>query len=423
MRPRSRAAACLAACLAAFLPVSAMAADDALAIVPDRLKIAADGADDAPSIQRAVDAICAGRTMTLSLLAHRYVIASPITQTCAARWQGQGWQEGGAPDSRGTWLSIAAPGFTPITLSGAAAAGSAFDGFGVTQAHPAPAPGWAPTPYPYVFRLDRTAGEVTLSHLMMRGVNQGITAFYSGRLKLTDIRGQWFTNAVSIDKSYDTTILDDIRAWPYWSADTAVLAYQQAHYDHIVLGRVDDAFIDRIFALAARATLKLVTTPAGEPGMPGGSPTNVVIGTIRSDFTRWTIWNTAVSAAFDDVNVSIQAAIHQGQTWGSLLPLPGSAVVRNDGAFTLMSIGYVHADFLDAAMVVGTYDAAPSRVEIGRAALIFGRSQAPQCYLLNPGGAASSLAFALPPLIYGGAKQVAKQPPGATGSVTWNTPQ
>jgi hypothetical protein len=410
--------------------VKSPSADPAFGIVPDTLRIGSDGGDDAPSIQRAIDMACAGGSSIIRYLSHGYVLASSVTQTCALRWEGQGWQEpnGGIKPTdpgRGTWFTINGVGFVPITISGVRAGGSVFEGFGVYQPHPAPSPGWAPTAYPYVFNVIGTNGETSFRHLMMLAINKGINSYYGSRLKVEDVRGQFFTNGIYADKNYDTTIIDDVRNWPYWSGDGSVMAYQQEHLDYLILARVDDAFIDRVFSLPGRSTLKLATSPTSTMNsveLPGGSPTNIVIGSIRSDFVKWTIWNTAIASQFDDVEISVGSLTHQGAIWGGLTPINGSAAIKNDGSFRLMSIGHLKADVLDAALVDGSLAVGPSTIQIGAAMVIFDHSTRKECYLLSPGIMASRLQFALPPAISGGRNVVEKQPPGSPGETSWNRP-
>lgn len=398
-----------------------------LSIIPDTLKVPLDGSDDAPSIQRAIAIACAGGSGVLRFLAHRYTLASAVSQPCAVQWKGQGWQEpnggpGAAMPGLGTWFTIPDPSFTPVTISGPAASGSVFENFGIYQVHPAPSPGWMPIAYPYVFRVTGTNGEVTFRHIMGLAINRGITAYYAARLKIEDVRGQFFTNAIYADKNYDTTIINDARNWPYWSTNPGVMAYEQKNYDHIILGRVDDAFIDRVFSLPGRSTLKLITTAADGANplnLPGGSPTNLTLGSIRSDFVKWTIWNTAIASQFDDLEISVASLVHQGAAWGGLTPLPGSAAIKNDGSFRLMSIGHLKADVLDASLIDASGAVGASTIQIGRAMVIFSHSKKGVCFLLNPGRSASNLQFSLPPAIDGGNNTVDRQPLDSVGQTSF----
>ncbi|MGI4957841.1 MAG: hypothetical protein ACRYGI_09650, partial [Janthinobacterium lividum] len=65
----------------------------AFAVVPDFYKLASDSADDAPSIQRVVTALCAAKGGDIKLLPRHYAINSGVTIPCAVNIIGQGWQE------------------------------------------------------------------------------------------------------------------------------------------------------------------------------------------------------------------------------------------------------------------------------------------------------------------------------------------
>lgn len=388
-------------------------AEELFGVVPDDLRSPDDGSDNAPSIQRAVDRLCRRGGGTLRLLAHVYAISSKITQSCLVNWRGTGWQEpnggdGTAVPGAGTWLSIARPDFTPITIVGAGTNGSSFENFGIYQVHSAPAASWSPTLYPFVFSLERNNGEVSFRHLMFLAVNRGIEAFYAGRLKVEDIRGQFFTVALSADKNYDTSIIADVRNWPYWSQDPRVITYQQNNLDMLVFGRMDDTFADRLFSYGSRSVLKLVTTKDDSTtlSLPGGSVTTLHVGIIRGDFTRWVVWNTAVASYFGDVSVSIESLVAQGQDVWAAAPLTNAAAIRNDGSFTLWSIGFLRADFIDAALIDARAAVASSTLQIGRALVRFDPSTRGFCNMLLQGFPPSKLEFALRPMVSSGTNQV-----------------
>ena len=421
----------LQAAQAAIGPTVAAKADysGVFGIVPDSLKLPADGTDDAPSFQRAIAAVCAGQSQVIRFLPRLYRMQSGVTQACAVHWIGQGWQEpnggnGTAVPGLGSWIQIVGTGFAPFVVT-TPAAGSIFEGFGVYQTHPAPAVGWTPTNYPPVFTINYAGGEVTYRHLMMLAVKSGFSAYAAGRMKFEDIRGQFFSNAITIDKSYDSTSVTDLHSWPYWSQDANVIAYQQSNLDGIILGRVDDFYGDRLFQFGGRSHLKLTTTPddASSPSwLPGGSPSVVLIGTLRSDFTRWALWVTATPSNSLSGQVSIARLVHQGQVWNVVTPLPNSAAIELDGFLPLISVGYAYIDFPDHAFLRGTGTGA-SNVQISTAHLSFDRCSGPACYYADTGTAPTTLTFGLPPVVTMGTNSLSRTPSGGAAIVKWAVPQ
>ncbi|MBU9403914.1 hypothetical protein KTE13_29655, partial [Burkholderia multivorans] len=110
-------------------------------LVPDAFIQAGDNGDDAKSIQRAINALCANPGSgggELQLLPRRYAIKSAISQTCFVIVRGQGWPEGPYPlqsisQAGGTWLDIYGTGFTPWTISTAGASGTEFRDLAFSQ--------------------------------------------------------------------------------------------------------------------------------------------------------------------------------------------------------------------------------------------------------------------------------------------------
>ncbi|MDB5412003.1 MAG: hypothetical protein JWR10_338, partial [Rubritepida sp.] len=111
-------------------------------------------ANDAPAIQAAINALgAAGGVVHLGRRTYRLATAVRIT-SASIRLQGAGFTEGGNPGD-GTWLTVSATGFTPITFAGVATRGSAVRDIAIRQAHGATQnASWAPTNYDWFFRVE-----------------------------------------------------------------------------------------------------------------------------------------------------------------------------------------------------------------------------------------------------------------------------
>lgn len=269
---------------------------------PDWFKQSADGADDAPSIQRAVNLICSGAAVTnnLNLLARHYTINSPISQTCLVNWRGQGFLEQTAQSqisaAPGTWLDIGAAFVSvstgPITITGNATGSDisdmAFDEPGMTVPPVAVMSGsnitgWSPssfTPVAYtqIFTVSGVPN-VTFHHLMFDGINAGIAAISSGRTSMYDIRGQVFAYLINEQTAEDVSRIVDIHEFPYWSQADPVVQYQQANTQLIESFRNDTPFWDRIFAFGVKNGIAL-------HGEAAGATTGASVGTVSCDFTK-----------------------------------------------------------------------------------------------------------------------------------------
>jgi hypothetical protein len=234
-----------------------------------------------------------------------------------------------------------------------------------------------------------------------------------------------------IDKSYDKTHLSHITQQEYWTQNVNVAAYQQANLDTIIFGRVDDSVSDDIFTLGARSTFKFIRTandPTYGSSAPGGGPTNVVINSVRDDFTKWTLWNTSTSYAVDELKLHVGSLIHQGGVLPSpstLTPIAGNAIVRNDGNFALWDMSNVKGDVLDAAAIVNTSPTA-STYNISNLQAFFRYSTATACSIMTgvATNTADLLSLSLPPNLAEGPSCTVTRVPasGSTASVLWNTP-
>ena len=290
--------------------------------------------NDAPAIQAAVDAMNAAGGGILEFGPHAYRLASPVVvDSVAVIFQGAGFSEGSAI-ADGTWLTIDTTGFTPFTFTGGGARGSTMRNIAVRQTHSAAqVPGWAPTDYDFVFRVQDCQGAVEFKNVLLVGVNRGIWCDNSGRLNIESLRGQVYTTGIEIDRAYDTCRIQHVHFWPFSSADDDVVQWQQQNSDMIVLHRVDGIFMDDIFALGARSVLRFVSAGTG-------TTSKFYVGSLYADFALYPVWIQSTGVTGQIANATTQSELFNsgGQ------PLPGAIGIRIDGNNARLQVGNLRID-------------------------------------------------------------------------------
>jgi hypothetical protein len=296
---------------------------------------AGDGVtDDAPAIQAAIDAMAATGGGVLEFGPRRYRIASPVVVSgVSIIFQGAGFTEG-ANLAAGTWLVIDTTGFTPFTFTGTAARGCVVRDLAVRQTHgAAQVPGWAPTDYDFVFRIQDCLGAVDFDNVFLCGVNRGIWCDNSGRLNIQRLRGQVFTTGIEMDRAFDTSRIQHVHFWPFMTADDDVVRWQQQNQDTLVFRRVDGLFMDDVFVLGARAAVSFASSASG-------SAAKFYIGNLYADFAQYGIRVTG-----NGVEGQIANATTQGEVWNAAgTPLAGANGIRLDGNGARIQIGNLRID-------------------------------------------------------------------------------
>jgi len=297
--------------------------------------------NDAPAIQAAIDALQAagGGTLLFGPRTYRLASAISVSNTMVAL-QGAGFTEA-AGAGQGTWFSIDSPSFTPFTFSGSAARGSTVRDIAVQQAHPTSfTAAWAPTAYPYVFRIEDCLGGVDFDNVLLARVNRGIYARNSGRLDIRRLRGQVFTAGVEIDECLDVPRLHSLHFWTFWSADDDVVRWQQANGDALILRRCDGVFIDQAFALGYRSMVRFQASAAGAPPARAGVTTKFYIGQAYADFVRYGLWIEA-----SGVDGQVAGLTTQGEVFnGGGAPVAGAVGIQVDGSNTRLQVANLRVD-------------------------------------------------------------------------------
>ncbi|MCA3302295.1 MAG: hypothetical protein ING00_07040 [Roseomonas sp.] len=290
--------------------------------------------DDGPAIQAAVNALKIAGGGILQFGPRIYRIASPVViNGVTVILQGAGFTEG-PNEGNGTWLRIDQTGFTPFTFSGTMARGSIVRDIAIRQYHASPSATWAPTDYDYVFRVQDCLGAVDFENVYLLAVNRGIWCDNSGRMSIKRLRGQIFTRGVEVDRCYDICRLEHVHFWTFQTNDTNILTWQQNNQDALVFRRVDGVFLDDIFVLGARSTLRFSSSASGITTKFYGS-------NIYADFSRYGVWIDG-----NDVEGRIANITTQGEVInvGASIPLPGAAGIQIDGSNVRVQIGNLRVD-------------------------------------------------------------------------------
>ena len=291
-------------------------------------------ADDAPAIQAALNALKLAGGGVLQFGARIYRIASPIIiNGVTVTLQGAGFTEG-PNEANGTWFKIDQAGFTPFTFSGTMARGSSVRDIAIRQYHGAPSATWAPTDYDYVFRVQDCLGAVDFENIFLVSVNRGIWCDNSGRMSIKRLRGQIFTRGVEVDRCYDICRLEHVHFWTFQTSDGNIVTWQQNNQDALVFRKVDGVFLDDIFVLGARSTLRFSSSASGVTTKFYGS-------NIYADFSKYGVWIDGNDVEGRIANITTQGEVINA---GASIPLPGAAGIQIDGSNARVQIGNLRVD-------------------------------------------------------------------------------
>lgn len=237
--------------------------------------------NDAPAIQAAINALRGAGGGVVQFGAKVYRLASAVVvDGVAVRLQGVGFTEGPGPGD-GTWLSVNEPGFTPVTFTGTGARGSVVRDIAVTQSqNPNFSASWAPVEYDWFFRITDCLGGVDFDNVFLCNITRGFYCYNSGRTDFRRIRGQVFACGIEVDLALDVPRMQNIHFWPFWSADSNVMNWQQANGDALVFKRADGPFIDQAFLLGYRSGFRFTSGATG-------FTTKFYINSAYTDFCRY----------------------------------------------------------------------------------------------------------------------------------------
>jgi hypothetical protein len=146
---------------------------------------------------------------------------------------------------------------------GAAISGIQLRNFGTLRNQPTPTAGWTPNTHQYDISI--SASDVLLEDLMILNATKGISLFSAGygKLQINRVRGQAFQNFLYIAESFDTSHVNDIHVWPFWSGDSNVLNYQFQNFDAIFFKRSDNNIVNNLFVYGASNGIRMGDSASG----------------------------------------------------------------------------------------------------------------------------------------------------------------
>jgi hypothetical protein len=197
---------------------------------------------------------------------------------------------------------------------------------------------WTPTDYDYVFRVQDCFGAVDFENVFLVAVNRGIWCDNSGRMSIKRLRGQVFTRGVEVDRCFDICRLEHVHFWSFNNANGHVITWQQNNQDALVFRKVDGVFLDDIFVLGARSTLRFSASASGTTTKFYGS-------NIYADFSKYGVWIDGNDVEGRIANITTQAELF---TAGAPVPVAGAVGILIDGNNARVQIGNLRVDVAES---------------------------------------------------------------------------
>jgi hypothetical protein len=125
-------------------------------------------------------------------------------------------------------------------------------------------PGWTPNNFDFDFVAYNA--DVFYTDLMLLNPNKGINHNNgnAGRVTIDNVRGQFMTIGININKALDTVRINNFHNWPFWQNNSNVTAYTQQNCTAIALNRCDNPLLSNIFSIFTNVTLGLYQNSDGK---------------------------------------------------------------------------------------------------------------------------------------------------------------
>jgi hypothetical protein len=292
--------------------------------------VADDSTDIGPAARLAVAAAVAQNGRVVRIPQGVYAIATSIEIPEGIEVRGDGWAPTKTPlqgintePRRGTWLHVSTSGFSPIRITGAQ--GVRLRDLAFDHDQPTVGPGWEPVDYGYTIQIDTpstwTHGDIQLENLFFfkatYGINQtSISGMSGGRLYLNGIWGQFFGVGIRLEFLADTSRINNVHMWPYWSFESDVQTYQNAHTLGFVIQRADSLMLHNIFVFGALAGFDFEVNGVGAAtGLQGTNiSTDVVVTSllVNQDNMTGQMSNLRTFGSWDGITYSPGFADAQG---------------------------------------------------------------------------------------------------------------
>jgi Pectate lyase superfamily protein len=227
--------------------------------------------DDAPAIQRALDAAHAAGGGTAYLPPGRYLTRSALTVPDGVTLRGSfgcvpshaGLRDRGQPKpgEDGTVLLVTAgrgmedgtPYLTLNTNSSVA---------GLTIFYPEQTIDEVPTAYPWAIAM-RGKNPAVLDVELLNPY-QGIDASNNERHNIRNVTGQPLRRGIWVDAIYDIGRIENVHFNPWWNSQNAVYRWQTENGEAFIFGRADWEYVLNTFCFGYRVGYKFVQSATGE---------------------------------------------------------------------------------------------------------------------------------------------------------------
>lgn len=324
--------------------------------------------DSSSALQDTIVSLCSDDGGTLELGTGVFHLKASVVVTCPINIVGQGWREAPRNDKKqGTWISIEQD-KEPAIVFAHGSKGASLEKVAFIQPNqvvPLPTDHtWHPVSMPPVIMLKNVEGLTFLRDLYMNGVDKGIESWNGGRTSIDGLFGQFFSSGIVLDDEMDMSRIQNVHSWPYFSDNPAVIDYQQHHLDTIVLGRVDGAFIDNIFAFAAKSGIRFEETRSK------GIATGIQIGKLECDSVQHCIRveTNGTTMMVGEMRQFGQEGISSGH------PLADADAISITGQASVLA-SQIEARMIDHAFVDINNPQQCSNVRIGNAFIDFTKSR------------------------------------------------
>lgn len=283
--------------------------------------------DETAYMAEAIEFSCAeGVRLNVGQGVHR--LTSTIEAADAVHLQGEGangFLSLTTARGKGTWLHFDHAGIGLQLGTGAAVERHRLHDICTMRNQPDPASVWAPAANDYDIAL-RNSGAF-IERPFFYNATKALRVF-DGNASQVDIqspRGQCFNEIFRVDETYDVFRVSDAHFWPYWSLDSAVIAYMHANLANFSLGRCDNPKIRNFFSIFSRFGVYFNQVAAGK--------------TVRAKFTDTTFDSCEIGVATDAATEGVTAEF-------SGLVVQGPDSGGNDGIGALIQGSNAHLVFI-----------------------------------------------------------------------------
>lgn len=239
--------------------------------------LVANVADDAPAIQKALDAAFTSRVKVVKVRKANYTIATPISIPIGVILEGD--------MDKPTYKTVLDANIDSPTLNILTAQNVNVPAFTLlynagiknftfywplqlkTNTIPIPY-GWAIT----TNGLPSNGDGVLIENIMLTNCYNGINIDFGGQWDIRNVKGQTLNTGIQLDRVFDASRLEDIHFWDFWAGGgDAIKPYILANAEAIRVGRVDGLQASNIFVWSHKNMLHFYQSDHASPAESGSA--------------------------------------------------------------------------------------------------------------------------------------------------------